>query len=93
MKELILKIAVPEGEVSEITCDSVHLTVTDGKNGKGAGSYGIRYGHVKALISLGKGKITAFSSGEAVFSAECEEGFATVEKDSVSVMTPKCTVL
>lgn len=93
MKEFVLKIDTPEGEVCEITCDSVHLTVSEGSDGKGQGSYGIRYGHVKALISLGKGKVSAYSSGNIVFSAECEEGFAAVEKDKVTVMTPKSTVL
>jgi len=93
MKELVLKIATPDGEAKEVTCDSVHLVAAEGEDGKGQGSYGIRYGHVNALISLGKGRVTAFSSGNTLFSAECEEGFATVQKDRVTVMTPKCTVL
>lgn len=86
MAELNLKIVTPQGETQEITCDSVHLTIADGSNGKGEGSYGIRPGHVKALISLAKGKISAFSSGDLIFSAECEEGFATVEKNKVTAV-------
>ena len=87
MGELILEIVTPNEKYGGLSCDSVHLTVSDGADGKGGGSYGIRKGHVKSLISLDKGKITAYLSGEKVLEAQCSQGFATVEKNTVTVIT------
>ncbi len=81
-----LVVSTPNGSLQPIECDSVHLTVCDDSNGKNGGSYGIRKGHIKALIALEQGKITAFLNDKTVFSAENGNGFATVENDVVTVV-------
>ncbi|MBE6772914.1 MAG: hypothetical protein IJN68_05900 [Clostridia bacterium] len=75
----------PHRQFSTIECDSVKLSIADGSDGKFSGCYGIRKGHAKAVFALAKGKISASLNGKAVFSAECSEGFATVENDEVRV--------
>lgn len=87
-----LIIDTPKGASSPIECDSVHLTVCDDSTGKNGGSYGIRKGHIKSLIALEEGKITALLNNETVFSAENGKGFATVENDVVTVVVEKITV-
>lgn len=81
-----LIIDTPKGALSPIECDSVHLTVCDDSNGKNGGSYGIRKGHIKALIALEQGNVTALLNNETVFSAENGKGFATVENDVVTLV-------
>ncbi len=85
MSELTLKIVTPSGALDKIVCDSIRLNVSDGKDGNGGGSYGIRQGHVRSVLLLSEGKITAYSNGEAIFSAHTGDGFAAVENDTVTV--------
>ena len=87
MSKLILKIVTPSGNRDPIRCDSVHLTICDDLNGKGGGSYGIRAGHAKSLLSLDKGVIKAFLSGQNLLTGKNDIGFATVEQDAVTVVT------
>ena len=87
MSKLILKIVTPNGVHDPIQCDSVRLTICDDLNGKGGGSYGIRAGHAKTLLSLDKGVIKAFRSGQNVLIGESDMGFATVEQNTVTVVT------
>ncbi|MBQ0083590.1 MAG: hypothetical protein KBS52_02340 [Clostridiales bacterium] len=84
-----LIIITPTFPAVKLECDSVHLSVKDGSSGKGGGSYGIRKGHAKAILALEKGKISAYQDGNLLKSFDCEEGFARVEKDSVTVVTEK----
>lgn len=74
----------PDGKKQSFSCDSVHLIITEDDKGKRGGSYGIRQGHMKALISLDKGEISAHLKGEKIFSVVTEGGFATVENDVVT---------
>ena len=87
MSALTLKIVTPEGVNQTVDCDSVTLWMAADANGRGEGSIGIRKGHVDAIIALGNGPIEAHLNGKPVFSARCESGFATVRKDTVSVVT------
>ena len=81
-----LVLASPKGSLAPIECDSVHITVAEDENGKQGGNYGIRNGHVKSVFAVEKGTVTAFLNGETVFSAENGKGFATVDKDLVTVV-------
>ena len=87
MGKLILKIVTPHGSRDPIRCDSVRLTICDNLNGRGGGSYGIRAGHAKTLLTLDKGVIRAFQSGQEVLAGESGIGFATVEQNTVTVVT------
>lgn len=91
MGELALKIVTTEGARASIPCDSVHLTVCDNEAGRGGGSYGIRKGHTKAILSLAEsGAVTAYRAGKTVFTGRCAGGFATVDGDLVTVITETC---
>ncbi len=83
--ELTLKIVTPKGTQAPVSCDSIHLTVRDNSGGKGGGSYGIRPGHAKALLSLEKGEIEALNAGKVVLKGQCGHGFATVNQNLVTV--------
>jgi len=85
-QKLVLKLLSPQGLLQEIECDSVKLCIADDKNGKGAGSYGIRKGHAKAFFCLSKGKIEALDGGGTLVSKDIEGGFASVENDVVTVV-------
>ena len=93
MKDLILKIVTPEGALTPVECDSVHLTVCDNQKGIGGGSYGIKKGHIEPLFSLGKGEIKAFLDSQAVFSAKCGSGFANVKENTVTAVVEACEKL
>lgn len=86
MSKLILHIVTPNGARDPIPCDSIRLTICDDLNGKGGGSYGIRAGHAKALLSLDQGTLKAFLSGQQVLTGESGMGFATVERNTVTVV-------
>lgn len=87
MSKLVLNIATPKGTHGPFQCDSIHLTICDDLCGKGGGSYGIRPGHAKALLTLDKGIIEAFLSGQNVLIGESGIGFTTVERNTVTVVT------
>lgn len=86
---LTLRIISKEGSAGPVECDSVHLTVADDNMGRGGGSMGIRAGHIKSLISVDQGFVTAYLSGKEIFSCKTAGGFATVENDSVTVVTER----
>ena len=87
MSPLTLKIVTPEGDDRSIGCDSVNLWMAPDSKGKGEGSFGIRKGHVDAVIALGNGPLEAHLEGKTVFSARTEGGFVTVLHDTVTVIT------
>ena len=87
MSKLILNIVTPNGIRGPIRCDSVRLTICDDLSGRGGGSYGIRAGHADSLLSLDKGVIKAFLSEQNVLTGESDVGFATVERNAVTVVT------
>ncbi len=84
---LTLKIVSKNGCLGPVSCDSVHLNLPDDTLGKGGGSMGIRTGHIKSLISVERGRITAYLEGKEIFSCQTDVGFATVENDNVTVVT------
>lgn len=93
MEGLTLKIVTPEGALSPVACDSIRLTVSDDRKGKGGGSYGVRRGHTKALLALEEGEIRALLSGKTVFAGQSGRGFATVERDLVTAVVESFRVL
>lgn len=87
MSALTLRIVTSDGVDRTVGCDSVMLWMAPDSNGKGEGFIGIRKGHVDAVIALGNGKTEARLGGELVFSAITEGGFATVQNDTVTVVS------
>lgn len=85
MKDMKLILFTPQRQLPTVECDSVKLNVADSVSGKFSGSYGIRKGHAKAVFTLKEGRISASLNNQEVFSAECGEGFATVDGDEVRV--------
>lgn len=89
MSVLKLKISTPIGVKGPFECDSVHLPVSDDKEGRGGGLYGVRYGHTDAVLALDEGKIEAFLKSDVVFCGLCSSGFATVGKDMITVVVDR----
>lgn len=87
MSKLILNIVTPNGARAPIQCDSVRLTICDDLSGRGGGSYGIRAGHEKSLLPLDQGVIKASLSGQNLLTGRSGAGFATVERNTVTVVT------
>ena len=87
MSKLILKVVTPEGTHGPFECDSVRLNASDNAGGRGGGSCGIRPGHIASLIALEKGMLTAFLNGAKVISASCGGGFASIDNNTVTVVT------
>ena len=86
---LTLKIVSKDGTRPPVECDSVHLNVCDDTMGRGGGSMGIRAGHIKSLICLDRGPVTAYLEGKEIFSCITDGGFATVENDIITIVTEK----
>lgn len=91
MRKMKFTLFTPHRQFPSLECDSVKLSIADSINGKFSGSYGIRKGHAKAIFSLAEGRISASLDGQEVFSAQCGEGFATVENDDVRVVVDLVT--
>lgn len=80
-----LKIITPQGGTKNIRCDSLHLTLADGNDGRDGGSFGIRKGHANSVLLLAEGVTVAIKDGEEVLRLRTGEGFATAEEDGVFV--------
>ena len=90
MGMLTLRIVTAEGAGEAVRCDCVHLTVCDDGKGRGGGSCGIRPGHIRAIFSLAEeGGVTALQGGRRIFAGRCAGGFATVDRDEVTVVTDR----
>lgn len=92
MDELLLTVITPQETYGPLPCESVRVTIPDNAAGTGGGSYGIRRGHVQALLALDAGALRAFSAEQPVFSAHCGCGFASVEKNRITVVTEDCRI-
>lgn len=88
---LTLKILSPDGVKAQVSCDSITLTVRDNSQGKGGGSYGIRKGHAPSLIATDKGAVVAKKDRITVFSKYFNEGMATIDNDTVTVLALEAT--
>lgn len=87
MKRLTVKIVTPQGEHTPLECDSLRLNVADNANGRGGGCYGVHPGHTDMLFALAEGPLTVLLAGDILLEGRCGNGFATVEKDAVTVVT------
>ena len=90
--ELSLKIITPQGTIGPYICDSIHLNVSDDLEGKGGGSYGIRQGHAKAMLSLQAGILDAYLNENQILLAKVGCGFASVEQNVVNVVVETCQI-
>ena len=86
-RPLALTVITPDAVPVTAECDSVHLTAADGIKGEPGGLYGIRRGHLPAVMALSDGKLEAFLMGKAVLKAVCAKGFARIEGNEVTVIT------
>ena len=84
---LTLKMISKDGSFDPVECDSVHLPVSDDTAGRGGGSMGIRQGHIRSLICLDTGSVTAYLLEKEIFRCKTSGGFATVENDTVTVVS------
>ena len=85
MRKMKFTLFTPDRQLPSVECDSVKLNIADSITGEFSGLYGIRKGHAKAVFTLKKGRITVSEKGQELFSADCGEGFATVDGDEVRV--------
>ena len=90
---LLFHLLTPLKEVASVRCDSVSLTEKDGTQTLG-GSIGIRHGHLPAVVALADGsKVNVMSEERMLFSAIIRGGFARVDRESVTVLTPEAEVI
>ena len=90
---LRFQLLTPMKEVASCSCDTVNLFEKDAADGWGGGSIGIRHGHLPAVVSLAEnGPIRVMTEGKVVFSARVRGGFARVDADSVTVLSPEVIV-
>ena len=85
MRKMKFILFTPHRKLPEIECDSVKLNIADSVDGSFSGAYGIRKGHAKAVCTLKEGRICVLNNNQEVFTADCGEGFATVDGDEVRV--------
>ena len=88
-KLINVTVVTPSGADGECSfeCDSLHMTAQDNKNGRGGGSFGVRYGHTDALAALDKGEITALTDGNVVKKLYTDGGYAKISRDKVMIIT------
>lgn len=84
--KLKLLIVTPDEAPIHADCDSIRVTLSDDEKGRGGGSYGIRVGHTKTILSLSEGPVTAYQGGACILQRTCSAGFARVEDNVVTVV-------
>ncbi len=90
---LLFRLLTPMKEVASCHCDAVNLCEKDGAADWGGGSVGILRGHVPAVIALEeRGSVRVTEGGKTVFEACVRGGFARVDRESVTVLTPEADV-
>ncbi len=84
-----LVIVTPTGEAERVQCSAVTLYARDNKKGEGGGSVGILRGHAPAVIALEESSriICTLDGQKKVFTVD--GGFASVQNDTVTVVTPR----
>ncbi len=82
---LTLEVYGVDRKLPAIKCDYVRLPLAEDINGRFSGSCGIKKGHAKSALALGKGCIIATENGASVFETEISGGFALVNNNVVSV--------
>ena len=88
-ENLVFRLLTPQGERCSCPCDTVNLWAKDDAQGNGGGSMGFRRGHLPAVVALEEGSIVRAVSGEkSVYAARIRGGFARVDRESVTVLTP-----
>ena len=80
--------------VASCSCDAVNLWEREDRQGRGGGSIGVRKGHLPAVIALAEGgTVRAIANGKTIFEAKIRGGFARVDAESVTVLTPEANVM
>ena len=91
--EVMFRILTPLKDVASFRCEAVNLVEKDNAEGQG-GSIGILRGHLPAVIALEENSpVTASVKGKTVFSATVRGGFARVNRESVTILTPSANVI
>ena len=92
--KLLFRLLTPAGEKFSGECDAVDLWARDDASGTGGGSLGIRRGHLPAVVALAEGgRVKAAESGRVLYSARVRGGYARVDRESVTVLTPEAEEL
>ena len=91
-KCFIFKIITPHGAIGPLRCDSLKISITDGKQSGKGGSYGIRKGHAETLFALEEGTTQAFLDGKSVLFAQTSGGFAKISRDLVIIVVDSVTL-
>ncbi len=92
-KKLLFRLLTPAKEVASCRCDAVNLFEKESLQGSGGGSIGIHRGHLPAVIALAEGgPLQVLTQGKTVFAARVRGGFARVDRESVTVLTPSAEV-
>ena len=86
-RDIALSVVTPDEKPIFLHCGSVHVTLRDDKQGRGGGSYGIRPGHVAAVLALAPGPVLAYIRGMQVLHLTCGKGFAMIENTTVTLVT------
>ena len=89
---LLVRILTPLKDVTSFRCDALKLIEKENEQGQG-GSIGILRGHLPAVIALEfNSPVNATAQGKEVFSALVRGGFARVDRESVTILTPAADV-
>ncbi len=83
---MTLHICTPNGEEQIVECDTLHFSMPDGTDGRGGGRIGIRPGHAASLIAMAPGLLEAFRAGSPVLQMQVGGGFASVKRNTVTVL-------
>lgn len=88
-EKLVFHLVTPQGERCSCPCDAVDLWAKDDALGCGGGSMGFRRGHIPAVVALEEGStVRAVAGDKTVYAARIRGGFARVDRESVTVLTP-----
>ena len=88
--KLLFRVLTPQGEKFSGECEAVDLWARDDAEGNGGGSLGFRRGHLPAVVALAEGgRVKAMEGDNTVYSARIRGGYARVDRESVTVLTPE----
>ena len=82
---LTFKLYTVDFQTPTIECDYVKLNISDDKNEKFSGSYGIKKGHTNAVFSLCDGTVNVYKDEKIIYSAKTSSGFAVIEDNEVCI--------
>lgn len=92
MADLQVRIISPSGVLAEAQGKSLHLPLAETKDHRCGGDYNIHPGHVAAVLVLSDGAFRLLDGERIVLSGRLGDGIATVEHDSVTVLSDSAII-